>query len=120
MFYYAKARHFLSQKQKALQVQRYSLWQKAQLDSQKIIDMVIRDYAPRQMIQWGSVLKPEHFSEASDIDLAVIGVALLTFLQLFAEAEAMTDFSLDLVRWEDIHPAFQRILLMKGKVIYEQ
>lgn len=37
-----------------------------------------------------------------------------------ADAEEMTQFPLDLVRWENLYPSFQKIILMKGKVIYEQ
>lgn len=118
MFDYTKAKQFYLDKQRSLQDERHLLWQKAKLDSERIVTMIIQDYAPKQIIQWGSVLAPEHFSSVSDIDLAVLGIEPLVFLRLFADAEAMTNFSLDLIRWEDIHPAFQQILLLKGKVIY--
>ncbi len=117
-FDYAAARRYLQKKQEASQARRLILWQQAQDDARKIIAMIIRRYAPQRIIQWGSVLAPAHFSEASDIDLAVAGVDTLAFFRLFADAEEMTQFPLDLVRWEDLHPAFQRILNMKGTVVY--
>lgn len=80
--------------------------------------MIIRQYDSQQVIQWRSVLEPAHFSEASDIDLAVAGVDSVLFLQLLGDAESMTDFPLDLVRWEDVRPAFQKAIAAKGKVVY--
>lgn len=52
------------------------------------------------------------------IDLAVAGVDPVLFLQLLGDAEAMTEFSLDLIRWEEIQPAFQKVIAAKGKVVY--
>ncbi|NEO27206.1 MAG: nucleotidyltransferase domain-containing protein [Kamptonema sp. SIO4C4] len=80
--------------------------------------MIIDRYNPQRIIQWGSVLEPKHFSEASDIDLAIAGVDVITFMTLLGEAEEMTDFPLDLLRWEEVHPSFQKVILMKGKVVY--
>ncbi len=80
--------------------------------------MIIEKYQPTQIIQWGSLLQPQHFSEASDIDLAVVGLDAIAFMQLLADAEEMTQFPLDLIQWENIHPSFQKIILMKGKIIY--
>ncbi|AFY81381.1 putative nucleotidyltransferase [Oscillatoria acuminata PCC 6304] len=120
MFDYSAARQYLQAKQQALQAQRLGLWQQARADSQTIIEMIIDRYAPQRIIQWGSVLAPQHFSEASDIDLAIAGLEFRSFMNLVGEAEDLTDFPLDLIRWEDIHPSFQKIILMKGKIIYEQ
>jgi predicted nucleotidyltransferase len=64
------------------------------------------------------VLQPQHFSEASDIDLAVAGLEFPQFMQLFAEAKELTRFSLDLLRWEEVDPSFQRVIVAKGVVLY--
>jgi predicted nucleotidyltransferase len=117
-FDYAAAREHLREKHAALQAQRLALWKQAQADAQAIIEMIARRYDPQQIIQWGSVLAPEHFSETSDIDLAVAGVDPIVFLQLLGDAEALTDFPLDILRWEEVPPAFQRTILAKGKVVY--
>jgi predicted nucleotidyltransferase len=66
------------------------------------------------------VLQPQHFSEASDIDLAVAGLEFPQFMRLFAEAEELTRFPLDLLRWEEIDPSFQKVILAKGKVLYDK
>ena len=83
MFDYTKAKQFYLDKQKSRQNESHLLWQKAKLDSERIVAMIIQEYAPKQIIQWGSVLAPEHFSSVSDIDLAVLGIEPLTFLRLF-------------------------------------
>ncbi|MGK7942845.1 MAG: nucleotidyltransferase family protein [Microcystaceae cyanobacterium] len=115
-----QVRHYLKTKQAAKTAKRLALWKIAQQDTKNIIAMIIQKYQPQQIIQWGSILEPKHFSEASDIDLAVVGIETLTFLKLLADAEDMTQFPLDLIRWENLYPSFQKIILMKGKVIYEQ
>ena len=115
-----QVRAYLKQKHESLTAKRLELWAIAQQDSQNIIAMIIYKYQPQQIIQWGSVLNAKHFSEASDIDLAVKGIDSITFMQLLADAEEMTQFPLDLIQWENIHPSFQKIILMKGKIVYEQ
>jgi predicted nucleotidyltransferase len=115
-----QTRAYLKQKHELLTAKRLELWAIAQQDSQNIIAMIIKKYQPKQIIQWGSVLNAKHFSEASDIDLAVKGLDSITFMQLLADVEEMTQFPLDLIQWENIHPSFQKIILMKGKIVYEQ
>ena len=41
-------------------------------------------------------------------------------IAILADAEEMTQFPLDLIQWENIHPSFQKIIVMKGKIVYEQ
>jgi len=117
LFDYSSAKRYLQNKQNNLRKKRFELWQKAQNDATKIIQMILTKYKPSKIIQWGSVLESQHFSEASDIDIAVEGLDSIVFMRLLAEAEDMTNFSLDLIRWENIHPSFQKILLRKGKII---
>ncbi|MGK5091540.1 nucleotidyltransferase domain-containing protein [Deltaproteobacteria bacterium TL4] len=119
-FDYGAARRHLRQKQEAMQSIRYDLWQRAKEDSQKIIQMIVARYDPRKIIQWGSILEQKHFSEASDIDLAVEGVDAILFMRLLANAEELTKFPLDLLRWEEIDSSFQRIIEKKGRVVYAQ
>jgi predicted nucleotidyltransferase len=113
-----EVRNYLKQKQATQKAKRLTLWQVARQDAENIIQMIIQKYNPQQIIQWGSVLEPKHFSEASDIDLAVVGLDSLSFMKLLADAEAMTRFPLDLIQFEQIHPSFQKIILMKGKIVY--
>lgn len=120
MFDYDAARNYQRQKQEKLKAERFNLWQQAKEDCEKIIKIIIDKYQAKRIIQWGSLLKLKHFSEASDIDLAVEGIEAIKFLQMLKEVEDLTDFSLDLIRWENLDSSFQKIILMKGKIIYEQ
>ncbi len=120
MFDYESARRYLREKQESLHRKRLNLWTKAKQDSDNIIKMIREKYEPEKIIQWGSVLESKHFSEASDIDLAVVGIDSIKFMGLLADAEDLTDFPLDLIKWENIHPSFQKIILMKGKIVYEK
>lgn len=115
---HAEVRHYLKKKNDSQKAERLALWEAAEKDAENIIEMIIQKYYPKQIIQWGSLLEPKHFSEASDIDLAIVGLDSLAFMRLLAEAEDMTQFPLDLIQFELIHPSFQKIILMKGKVIY--
>lgn len=54
----------------------------------------------------------------SDIDLAVAGLEFPQFMQLFGEAEELTRFPLALLRWEEVDPSFQGVILAKGVVLY--
>lgn len=118
LFDYASARLYLRKKQENIKSKRFALWQQAQQDAQQIIMMIINKYTPTRIIQWGSVLESKHFSEASDIDIAVEGIDSIEFMRLLGEAENMTNFSLDLIRWENVDRSFQKILLRKGKIVY--
>ncbi len=118
-FDFQAARRFLAGRRKAKAEARLALWRAAAADAEAITSLIARKYRPKRIIQWGSVLAPEHFSEASDIDLAVEGVDPIAFLRLCADAEDMTRFPLDLLRWESVNAHFQRIISMKGRVIYE-
>jgi len=48
------------------------------------------------------------------------GVDSITFLRLLADAEDLTEFPLDLLRWEEIPAPFQQAILSKGKIVYVQ
>ncbi len=113
-----QVKQYLKKKQALKKAQRLELWKMAQQEANAIIAMIIEKYQPKQIIQWGSILEPKHFSEASDIDLAIIGLDSITFMKVLADAEEMTQFPLDLVQWENLDPSFQKIILMKGKIIY--
>lgn len=82
---------------------RRRLHERACADFARIIDMAIREYQPRRILQWGSLLEPDDFDENSDIDIAVEGLAdAREFLELLGKAVSMTDFPVDLVEWEKL------------------
>lgn len=90
-------------------------------DAKRIVRAWAREGVPRRVWQWGSLLHPSRFSEVSDIDLAVEGVAdPKEFHRLCAIAEKLTTFPLDIVQLERIQPEFAALIRERGKVVYER
>ena len=120
-FDYTKARQFLERKEKnrkkALEKKYNQAWQ----DAQEIIKFIIEKYNPKRIYQWGSLLDREHFSEISDIDIALEGITSADHLfEIYGSIMTMSDFSIDLVQMEKIAPEFAEIIQKKGKVVYER
>lgn len=100
---------------------RKRLHAKACADFTRIVDMMIREYQPRRILQWGSLLEPDDFDENSDIDVAVEGLAdARAYLDLFGKAADMTEFPLDLVEWEKLDRDSRESILLRAKVVYER
>lgn len=116
-----KARASLDQRADERRCYLDSLWKKASDDADSIIAYIIKQYNPLRVWQWGSVLRKEHFSEISDIDVAVekLGSAE-DFFRLVGECQDMTDFDLDIVELDKIEPAFADLIKSQGKLRYER
>lgn len=69
---------------------------------------------------WGSVLKPDQFTEYSDLDLAIEGVASPEEWGRLERAllDAVT-LPLDLVRWEELMEPHRESIIARGTVLYE-
>lgn len=90
-------------------------------DCERIIAMIIANYKPERMYQWGSLLRRERFWESSDIDIAVEGLAdSACFFSLLAEADDLTDLPLDIVELEHVDPLHAESIRKKGKLVYER
>ena len=89
-------------------------------DFDRIVRMIVEKYRPRRIVQWGSLLRPDHFDEHSDIDIATEGILdAETWFALLGDAMELTRFPLDIVQLEKIEPEFAAQILRKGKVVYE-
>jgi len=76
---------------------------------------------PLRIYQWGSLLREEQFSDRSDTDVAVEGIASLECrLRLEKELLDLSSFPLDLFRWENLWPEHRDRILARGKVVYER
>ena len=83
-----KIHAFLKKKQQRRQEHHRKLYHAARKDFQKIIEMIIRKYQPRRIYQWGSLLNERHFTERSDIDIALEGITSPEdFFALLGDAE---------------------------------
>jgi len=95
---------------------RHSLWEQARQDADRIIAMIVREFRPARIYQWGSIVHPEHFAEYSDIDIAVEGLpgGAAEYFRLLAEAERLTSFPIDIVELEHIEPEFAELIRAYG------
>ena len=117
----ASAARTLHEREAGLREQRRRLHERASADCSRIVEMIVRDFRPRRVIQWGSLLDPEQFDESSDIDIAVEGLeGARQFLDLHGRAFRMTDFPLDLVELERTDASGRDSIVRRGKVVYER
>jgi len=100
---------------------RRRLWEQAKQDADRIIAMIVREFRPARIYQWGSIVYPEHFAEYSDIDIAVEGLpgGAAEYFRLLAEAERLTSFPIDIVELEHIEPEFARLIRSQGRLRHE-
>ncbi len=90
-------------------------------DARNIIAMLARDYAPKRIWQWGSLLDRRRFSEISDIDIAVEGIPdTAIFFDLYGKALELTAFPLDLVELERIEALHAESIRKGGMLVYER
>lgn len=89
-------------------------------DREKIVAMIIADFAPRRIWAWGSLLHEDSFDENSDIDIAVEGlISAAAFFDLHRRAEDLTPFPLDLIEMENTAEVHRRHIIMHGTLLYD-
>lgn len=112
-------REFIRQKAARRKDRNMRNWRRAAEDAARIISMITREFDPLAVYQWGSVLNAEHFSEISDIDIAVAGLdSAEAFFALVARAEELTDFPLDIVQLEHVEPEYANLIRTYGRCVY--
>lgn len=116
-----KMRAFQARKQKRLNRRHRDLLAKAGKDFQRIVAMIIEKYQPGRIYQWGSLMDEGRFRSYSDIDIAVEGITdPQTFFALLDDADRLTEFPVDIVMMETIHPLHAKSIRSKGKIVYEK
>ena len=116
-----RVRKFLSDKEKRRNQSLMDRLQKAQSDFQRIVDHIVHSFNPLRIYQWGSLIETEHFSEISDIDIALEGIRdPEEYFNILGDAMKMTDFRLDIVEMEKIGKENAEHIRKKGKLIYER
>ncbi|MGA2974074.1 MAG: nucleotidyltransferase domain-containing protein [Spirochaetia bacterium] len=116
-----KARRFLMDKEERKKKILTERLARARQDFEGIVAMIVENYHPLRICQWGSLVGERHFSTLSDIDIAVEGIATAEeFFRMYGDAMRMTDFSLDMVRLERIEPEFRQMIESGGRIVYER
>ena len=117
----AKARQHLEQRLQQRRLRYGQLHAQAVHDFAAILEMMVRDFHPERVYQWGSVLRPELFRDYSDIDIAVEGITEpQDYFDLLGKAQAMTDFPVDIVQLEKIEPEFAESIRKDGRLVHER
>lgn len=115
------ARKFQQRKREKRKLSLEKRYNNACADFQNIVSMIIKKYNPQRIYQWGSLIKPEHFSEISDIDIAIEGLdSAEKVFKLIAEARDMTSFPLDIVELEHIHELQKNMIIKTGRLVHER
>lgn len=114
-------RSFIQLKRQEQNRKLKELREQAERDFSKILTLIINEFNPRRIYQWGSLLEGNHFQEISDIDIAIEGITdPKTFFSLYRKAQALTSFPLHIVQIETIHPEYANNIKQKGKLLYER
>ncbi len=115
------ARRAYRERQDAKRRELATLHARAVAEAERAITLIVERYRPRRIVQWGSLLRPEHFSQISDIDIAVEGIDdVAAWSRMEAEVEALVTFPLDLVPLDRIRPQHREDILRTGRVVYER
>jgi len=114
-------RRRISQRRREAAGKRRARFEQAWRDFETIVAMIIREYHPLRIYQWGSLLHENHFSEISDIDIAVEGVfGPAEFFGMYGKAERLTSFPLDLIEIDRIDAATAQLIRRYGRLVYER
>lgn len=110
---------FLRRREAARQRELDARFAAAWADFERIAAMIVREFGPLRIWQWGSLLHRRHFSTRSDIDLAVEGLGRAERLfQLYARAEELTAFPLHVVELERIEAEYARLIRSTGRLVH--
>lgn len=110
---------FLKRREAARQRELDARFAAAWADFERIVEMIVREFSPLRIWQWGSLLHRPHFSNRSDIDLAVEGLGRAERLfQLYARAEELTAFPLHVVELERIEPEYANLIRISGRLVH--
>jgi predicted nucleotidyltransferase len=116
-----KSRAFLQAKLSARRLALDECYGRAVNDFNRMTKFVIEKYNPKRIWQWGSLLNRRHFSEISDIDMALEGLRSIDeYMAILAELTTMTDFPLDVVEMERIGEENANHIREFGRMVYER
>ena len=116
----AAARH-LAQQDIELERRIDERFKQAWRDFAAIVAMIVSDYAPEQVYQWGSLLKRRNFRDYSDIDIAVASqIGAEAFFEMYGKAMALTDFPIDIVELAALHPERAETIRRRGRLVYDR
>jgi len=116
-----QCRKFLQDKQSSRQLALDDSYDSAVSDFNRMSNWVIKTYNPKRIWQWGSLLNRRHFSERSDIDMALEGLCSIDeYMEILAQLTTMTNFPVDVVEMERIGIENANHIRKFGRLVYER
>ena len=110
---------FLHRREAARQRELDGRFETAWGEFHRIVEMIAGEFTPRRIWQWGSLLHRPRFSERSDIDIALEGLGSAERLfQVYARAEELSTFPLDIVELERIEPEYAHLIRTSGRLVH--
>ena len=96
------------------------LLERAQSDALAIIERIARVHNPPRIYQWGSLVETGHFTELSDIDIALEGLrSTEEYFAIFGEVMGMTAFPLDIIELEKVGAETAEGIRRRGRIVHE-
>ena len=116
-----EVRAFLARKDERRRFQLDQRHQRACGDFERIVRHVVATYRPRRIYQWGSLIERRHFSEISDIDIAIEGLrSPQEYFAVLGDAIGITGFPVDLIEMEKVPAETADHIRRTGRLVYER
>jgi predicted nucleotidyltransferase len=117
----AQAKAFILKSHEKSLAENQALLNKATVDAEGIIAMIVRDFKPKRIYQWGSLTKKDAFRDYSDIDIAIEGLnSSQDIFSIIGKAKKITNFPLDILELEKIEQLHADSIRKNGKIVYEE
>ena len=115
-----KVRAFLDGKRERTRHTRAVLLEQAQSDARAIIERIARAHNPSRIYQWGSLIETGHFTELSDIDIALEGLrSAEEYFAILGDVMGMTAFPLDIIELEKVDTETAERIRRQGRIVHE-
>lgn len=98
---------------------RKLLARRARRDAKAIAKMLYRDFSVSTVYLFGSALDDMRFRETSDIDLAVLGLAVERYWDSLRAIENITVFPCDLIMLENASSRLKHRVYTKGVLLHD-
>ncbi len=112
------AREMLLERQARREREREELLHAAREDFAKTVDLIVAEYHPQEIWQWGSLLYPRTFGRESDIDIGVFGLSVRDHMELLRITESTACLPLHIARMEEMDPRYVEHIRKYGKRVY--
>ena len=116
-----EVRAFLHAKHEARAEELSHRLTEARRDAARILHRIIAEVKPLRVYQWGSLVTGRHFSQISDIDLALEGLAgPAEYFAALGIAMDETSFPVDIIEIEKLDSDTRDRIVNHGKLVYER